>query len=296
MVDEEDADRGSGCRPEPRSRRAARAPSPAGRSIGMTGRERIVSTIVASTCSAPSSDPERTASRSRSWAAGIADQALPGPGERVGGRLVAGENQGQELVAQLVVAQRLAVLGPRLQQQREDVAPLAEVPDARRRGDHRVGGPVEELEPDPGQARPPRRGRGSSARRSAPPAWSRPPPCASSRIAASTRGCHDAGLPSMPKIPAMITSRVIACIRGASANGRPTGQPSISRSAAVGDRPACSARSPRRGRGAAAACAGACGAGRARSAPSCDRRSARSGDSPVSDGASSGFAVKSERT
>ena len=36
----------------------------------------------------------------------------------------------------------------------------------------------------------------------------------------------------MPKIPAMITSRVIACIRGASAKGSPIGQRSISRSAA----------------------------------------------------------------
>ena len=33
----------------------------------------------------------------------------------------------------------------------------------------------------------------------------------------------------------MITSSVIACMRGASANGRPTGQRSISRSVAVGD-------------------------------------------------------------
>ncbi len=40
------------------------------------------------------------------------------------------------------------------------------------------------------------------------------------------------GRPSMPKIPAMITSSVIACIRGASANGRPIGQRAISRSAA----------------------------------------------------------------
>ena len=41
-----------------------------------------------------------------------------------------------------------------------------------------------------------------------------------------------AGWPSMPKMPAMITSSVIACIRGASAKGLPTGQLSISRSAA----------------------------------------------------------------
>ena len=40
------------------------------------------------------------------------------------------------------------------------------------------------------------------------------------------------GVPSTPKMPAMITSRVIACMRGASANGVPIGQRSISRSAA----------------------------------------------------------------
>ncbi len=54
----------------------------------------------------------------------VADQALPGPGERVGRRLVAGEDEGEELVAEFFVVHRLALLGPRLQQQREDVAAL----------------------------------------------------------------------------------------------------------------------------------------------------------------------------
>ena len=40
---------------------------------------------------------------------------------------MAGEDQGEQLVADFVVGQRLAVLGPRLQQQREDVAALVEV-------------------------------------------------------------------------------------------------------------------------------------------------------------------------
>ncbi len=66
--------------------------------------------------------------------------------------------------------------------------------------------------------------------------------CASGRVEAATRrlivrrspasGVPGAGRPSMPKIPAMITSRVIACIRGARAKGSPIGQLSISRSAA----------------------------------------------------------------
>ena len=46
-------------------------------------------------------------------------------------------------------------------------------------------------------------------------------------------GVPRSGRPSMPKIPAMITSSVIACMRGASANASPTGQRSISRSAAA---------------------------------------------------------------
>ena len=68
------------------------------------------------------------------------------------------------------------------------------------------------------------------------------PTCASGQVEAATRrfvakrsqcsGVPRSGRPSMPKIPAMITSRVIACIRGASAKGRPTGQREISRSAA----------------------------------------------------------------
>ena len=46
-------------------------------------------------------------------------------------------------------------------------------------------------------------------------------------------GVPRSGLPSMPKIPAMITSRVIACMRGASAKGWFSGQRSSSRSVAA---------------------------------------------------------------
>ena len=80
---------------------------------------------------------------------GGADQPLPGPGERVRGRLVAGEDEGQELVADFVVAQLLAVLGPGQQQLGEDVAALAEVVGAAAAGDHRVGRAVEEVERRP---------------------------------------------------------------------------------------------------------------------------------------------------
>ena len=83
---------------------------------------------------------------------GRADEALPGPGERVRGRLVAGEDEGQELVADLAVAQFLAVLGPGQEELGEDVAALAEVVGAAAAGDHRVGRTVEEVERDPGES------------------------------------------------------------------------------------------------------------------------------------------------
>ena len=104
-----------------------------------------------------------------------------------------------------------------------------------------------------------------------------------------------AGRPSIPKIPAMITSRVIACIRGASEKGVPTGHLSISRSAAsVIIRMYWAIASP-------------WNAGR-RSLRWRMWRSpravsvefgptiGRSGDSPVIDGARSGLAVKSDLT
>ena len=40
-----------------------------------------------------------------------ANQSLPRPGELVGGRLVPGEHQGEEIVAQLAVTEGLAILG-----------------------------------------------------------------------------------------------------------------------------------------------------------------------------------------
>ena len=68
------------------------------------------------------------------------------------------------------------------------------------------------------------------------------PTCAIGQVEAATRrlvairsrysGVPRSGRPSMPKIPAMITSSVIACMRGASANGLSIGQLSISRSVA----------------------------------------------------------------
>ena len=58
---------------------------------------------------------------------GVADQALHRPGERGRGGLVAGDQQGQQLVADLGVAHRAAVLVAGGDQHREDVVALGEV-------------------------------------------------------------------------------------------------------------------------------------------------------------------------
>jgi hypothetical protein len=76
--------------------------------IGITGRERMPSVMVASIVSAFSAPPERTTSTSRAYAAGGAHEALPRPRELVGRRLVPGQHQGQQLVAQLAVGEGLA--------------------------------------------------------------------------------------------------------------------------------------------------------------------------------------------
>jgi hypothetical protein len=59
---------------------------------------------------------------------------------------VAGEHERQQLVAQLLVGQHLAVLGARKQQQRQDVAALVEVADGAPGLDQRVGRPIQRHE------------------------------------------------------------------------------------------------------------------------------------------------------
>ena len=109
--------------------------------IGITGRTRIASSIVASTYSSAAGSSLRTGLAQPLVGGGRAQQALPCPGERVGGRLVAGEHQRHQLVAQLAVGQRLAVLVARLEQQREDVVALAARSGARgARGSPRTSG------------------------------------------------------------------------------------------------------------------------------------------------------------
>ncbi len=93
----------------------------------------------------------------------------------------------------------------------------------------------------------------------------------------------------------MITSSVIACIRGARAKGLLTGQRSISRSAAAAI--ICvywSIASP--WKGGSSSLRWRMWRGPTAVRTELDPTIGRNGDSPVSDGASSGFAVKSERT
>ena len=89
----------------------------------------------------------------------VAQQALERPGERVRRRLVAGEHEREQLVAQLLVGQALAVLGLGLEQQREDVGALVAAGRAARR-DHRVHVAVEVGQDGARRARPARRCRG----------------------------------------------------------------------------------------------------------------------------------------
>ena len=66
---------------------------------------------------------------------GVADQPLDRPGERRRRRLVAGDQQGEQLVVDLGVAHRRAVLVAGGDQQREDVVALLEVGGAAALGD-----------------------------------------------------------------------------------------------------------------------------------------------------------------
>ena len=79
------------------------------------------------------------------------------PAQRRGGRLVPGDEQGHQLVAQLAVRQRLAVLISRSQQQRQDVLPIAEVGRLAAAGDLREQLTVDlgELAPEAGEPHQP---------------------------------------------------------------------------------------------------------------------------------------------
>ena len=67
-----------------------------------------------------------------------AQQPLERPGQRVGGRLVPGEHQRHQLVAQLVIGEGLAVLVAGGEQQREHVGAAIAVPGGAPLADHRV--------------------------------------------------------------------------------------------------------------------------------------------------------------
>src|SRR3954468_11377833 len=103
--------------------------------IGSTGRSRSVSLTTASAySSSPAAAPLGVLSlagggllgRARELV-GVPDEPLHGPGQRVGRGLVTRDQEGHQLVAQLGVAHRAAVLVAPLEQQAEDVVALLEV-------------------------------------------------------------------------------------------------------------------------------------------------------------------------
>ena len=117
------------------------------------------------------------------------------------------------------------------------------------------------------------------------------------RIVSRSRnsGVPRAGAPWMPKMPVMITSSVTACMRDASESSSPTCQRSISRSATSLIIPTYrSTASPWKAGSSSLRCR------MCRSPTEVSTefgpRNGRSGDSPVSDGASAGFAVNSDFT
>ena len=130
-----------------------------------------------------------------------------------------------------LVGERLAVLGPGAAAAARGCRRARSRSAARAaRRDHRVGRAVEDLHAARASARPARscpmlsssptfaerRGRGGGE-------------VLDRRAQPRTRRSRASGWPSTPKMPDMITSSVIACIRGASANGAP-------------QRPACRSR------------------------------------------------------
>ena len=193
--------------------------------------------------------------RTPASAAGWRDEPLERPGQRGRGRLVAGDEQRHQLVAQLLVGQRAAVLVARGEQQREARRRARPGPrarawisacsssSARRRAATnrapraaRAGAPVRQRQ-----------------RQHAPAAGDR----VEHRAAAARRPLAAARARSTPNTARRITSSVIACMLGSTSNGRAARPARRSRA-----RPPRASRrrrraSARRGTAAASAAAGA---------------------------------------
>ena len=237
--------------------------------IGITGRLRIPSWIVASTySSAPAPPSPRTSSRSRVVGGRGAQQPLERPGQRVGGRLVAGEHERQELVAQLVVGQRLA--RPRRWRRAAARGCRRGARGRRRRaarGSPRTSGG--RASPAPPRARPwARRGRRSAARRAGTAAMVEAAEHAPDRLAQPALGvprCRPALDPEDRRHDHVERDRLHPRRERERLAHRPAVDLALGD---LGDHLPRSAAPPRRGTAAAAACAGACGARRPRSAPS----------------------------
>ena len=181
---------------------------------GTTGRRRSVSLITASRYS-PSSLGLQPLEHT-----GVAGDPLERPGERGGRGLVAGHEQGHQLVAELGVGQPVALLVAGGEQEREDVVALG----------RRAGRPGGRGSPRRA-ARRPRGGRRRSRAHglrgparlwvSASISTRRRLPTMSSRLRSGRPSRSSRSRSSTPKTARMITSSVIACMLGSTAKRRP---------------------------------------------------------------------------
>ena len=157
----------------------------------------------------------------------MGQQQLDRPGHRGRGRLVTGEQQGDELVAQLVVGHRLAVLVARADQHREDVVALGDVRVGAALADQRVERVVDAV------ARAGRRATTTCPVRSC-CAGTGPSPTARRACAASCwmclRASASAGPVSNPKTARRITSSVMCWNSSWSSKGSSRGQLAMRRS------------------------------------------------------------------
>ena len=189
--------------------------SPSRRPTSCTvGRMRSVSSTTASRYSSPSASD---ASQPREHL-GAAEEPVERPRQRGRGRLVAGEQERDELVAQLVLVQRRAVLVARLDEHREDVVALVEV---------RRGLALADLLVEHG-VHPPHRAVERGVRLPAASASTTATCVCAFVVRTSTssmrrRSSSSRAPACVPNTARRITSRVIDCIRGWSANGSPTG-------------------------------------------------------------------------
>ena len=151
----------------------------------------------------------------------VAGEQVERPRERGRRRLVAREQQRHQLVADLVVVHPLAVLEARRDEQREDVLARRRR-SARRSAISRRAGLVDRAPAAPASCASGsgRRAAARAARRTA----GRPRRCRRAARAAARAGASRRSASATPNTARRITSSVIACMLGWTANGAPVGQ------------------------------------------------------------------------